>query len=180
MHLYADASESLGWGAFWSGCWLQALWSLNQSGKPIVWKELFAIVNAVNTWGYLWAKQKILFHCDNQAVVDIWHRGSTHDSETMALVCFLYFCAARYDINVVITYISGIDNCTADSLSRFQLHCFRELAPEAHPLLWSHPCMAKPILFTSVRQFIFLGVAPPTRQTYNSGIKFIFTVLLSI
>ena len=134
MHLYADASESLGWGAFWSGCWLQALWSLNQSGKPIVWKELFAIVNAVNTWGYLWAKQKILFHCDNQAVVDIWHRGSTHDSETMALVCFLYFCAARYDINVVITYISGIDNCTADSLSRFQLHCFRELAPEAHPL----------------------------------------------
>ena len=67
-------------------------------------------------------------------VVDIWHRGSTHDSETMALVRFLCFCAARYDINVVITYISGIDNCIADSLSRFQLHRFRELAPEAHPL----------------------------------------------
>ena len=45
MHLYTDASGSLGWGAFWSGHWLQAPWSLNQSEKPIVWKELFAIVS---------------------------------------------------------------------------------------------------------------------------------------
>ena len=28
----------------------------------------------------------------------------------MALVRLLYFCAACYDINVVITHISGIDN----------------------------------------------------------------------
>ena len=79
------------------------------------------------------AKQKILFHGDNQAVVDIWRRGSTRDSETMALVRLLYFCAARYDINVVIIHISGVDNCIADSLSRFQLHHFQALAPEAHP-----------------------------------------------
>ena len=96
----------------------------------------------------------------------------------MALVHFLYFFAAHYDINVVITHISGIDNCIADSLSRFQQHRFRELAPEAHPLL--DPVHGRAHPFTSVRQFIFLGVAPPTRQTYNSGIKFIFTVLLSI
>ena len=150
MHLYTATSGSLGWGAFWSGRWLQASWSLNHLGKPIVWKELFAIVNAVNTWGYLWAKQKILFHCDN---LDIWHRRSTPDSETMALV---RFCAVCYDkiINVVITHISGIDNCIADSLSRFQLqyivsenwlqkltHC---LIPSVHGL------------FTSLRQFTFL------------------------
>ena len=133
MHLYTDASGSLGWGAFWSGHWLQAPWSLNQSEKHIVWKELFAIVNAVNTRGHLWAKQKILFHCDNQAVVDIWHRGSACDSKTMALVHLLYFCAAHYDINVVIIHISGVDNCIADFLSRFQLHRFQALAPEAHP-----------------------------------------------
>ena len=91
MYLYTDASGSLGWGAFWSGRWLQASWSPVQSAKPILWKELFAIVNAVNTWGPLWAKQKILFHCDNQAVVEIWHKGTTRDSETMALVRLLYF-----------------------------------------------------------------------------------------
>ena len=66
-------------------------------------------------------------------VVEIWCKGSTRDPETMALVCLLYFCAARYDINVVITHISGIDNCIADSLSRFQQHRFQVLAPGAQP-----------------------------------------------
>ena len=133
MHLYTDASGSLGWGAFWPGGWLQASWSLNQLGKPIVVKSFLLLSMLWTLGGYLWAKQKILFHYDDQAVVDILHRRSTRDSETMALVRFLYFCAAHYDINVVITYISGIDNCIADSLSCFQLHRFRELAPEAHP-----------------------------------------------
>ena len=110
MNLYTDASGSEGWGAFWSGRWLQSHWLPAQLVKPILWKELFTIVNAVNTWGHQWAKQKILFHCDNEAVVEIWCKGSTRDSETMALVRLLYFCAARYDINVVITHISGIDN----------------------------------------------------------------------
>ena len=79
------------------------------------------------------AKQKILFHCDNEAVVEIWCKGSARDPETMALVRLLYFCAARYDINVVITHISSIDNCIADSLSRFQQHGFQVLAPGAQP-----------------------------------------------
>ena len=99
---------------------------------PILWKELFAIVSAVNSWGHQWAKQKILFHCDNKEVVTIWSKGSTRDPETMALVHLLYFCAARYNITIVITHISGIDNSIADSLSRFQQHRFQALAPAAH------------------------------------------------
>ena len=86
MNLYTDASGSEGWGAFWCGRWLQAGWSLAQSIRPILWKELFAVVNAINMWGHQWAKQKILLHCDNEAVVEIWHKGSTHNTETMALV----------------------------------------------------------------------------------------------
>ena len=49
MNLYTDASGSEGWGAFWSGRWLQSHWSPAQSVKSILWKKLFAIVNAVNT-----------------------------------------------------------------------------------------------------------------------------------
>ena len=132
MKLYIDASGTEGWDAFRSGRWLQACWSPSQADMVILWKELFAIVSAVNSWGHQWAKQKILFHCDNEAVVTIWRKGSTRDPETMALVCLLYFCAARYNINIVITHISGIDNSIADSLSRFQQHRFQALAPAAH------------------------------------------------
>ena len=45
---------------------LQAHWSPAQAVKTILWKELFAIVNAVNTWGHHWAKQRILFHEDDE------------------------------------------------------------------------------------------------------------------
>ena len=133
INLYTDASGSEGWGAFWSGRWIQARWSPAQAVQSILWKELFAIVNSVNTWGHQWAKQKILFHCDNKAVVDIWCKGSTRDPGTMALVRLLYFCAARCNINIITTHISSSNNCIAVSLSHFQIHRFQALAPEAQP-----------------------------------------------
>ena len=36
--------------------------------------------------------------------LDIWCRDLVHKPETMALVHFSAFCAARYDINAVITH----------------------------------------------------------------------------
>jgi len=49
----------------------------------------------------------------------------------MALVCMLYFCAARHNIHVIITHIDGTTNCIADALSHFQVQHFRKLATEA-------------------------------------------------
>ena len=95
MQLFTDASGTNGWGAYWSGKWLQGRWSETQLQMDITWKELFAIVMAVHTWGALWQRQKILIHCDNLPVVAIWESGSTRAKETMALVRLLYYCAAR-------------------------------------------------------------------------------------
>ena len=93
LHLYTDASGLHGWGAYWDGRWRQSRWSSLQSKMDITWKEVFTIVLVVHTWGSFWSRQKILFHYDNQAVVDIRSRGSTHAPHTMALVRVLYFCA---------------------------------------------------------------------------------------
>ena len=99
-----------------------------------MWKELFAITAAVNTWGHHWARKKVLFHCDNQAVVDIWKTGTTKSADIMAPVRMLYFCAAKYNINGIIIHIAGVNNANADALSRFQVTRFRQLAPHAAPL----------------------------------------------
>ena len=143
MQLFTDASGSKGWGAFWSNHWLQSEWSPEQSAQDIVWKELYAIVSAVNTWGHLWSKRKILFHCDN-TVVDIWQKGSTHYKEIMALVRLLYFCATRHNIHIMISHIAGINNNIADAISRFQMELFRTLAPAAN--LQPDPIRALPTL----------------------------------
>ena len=102
----------------------------------IVWKELFAITAAVNSWGHHWARKKVLFNCDNQTVVDIWKTGTTvtKSADIMALVRMLYFCATKYNINVIIIHIASVNNAIADTLSRFQVTHFRQLAPHAAPL----------------------------------------------
>ena len=73
--------------------------------------------------------QKVLFHRHNQTFVDIWKTGTTKSADTMALVRLLYFCAAKYNVNVIITYIAGVNNAIADALSRFPVTHFRQLAP---------------------------------------------------
>ena len=85
----------------------------------------------MNIWGYRWPRKKVLVHCDNQAVVDIWKKETTNCPEVMAFVCMLYFCAAQYSIHVLVTHIVGTDNSIADALSCFQVHRFRQLAPGA-------------------------------------------------
>ena len=46
----------------------------------------------------------------------------------------LYFIAAQYNVNVMITHIPGTSNLSANALSDFQNFHFRQLAPEAQPL----------------------------------------------
>ena len=76
MELFTDASGNEGWGAYWAGQWISDHWTTAQGEMSIAWKELYAITIAVNTWGTLWQRRKILIHCDNQTVVSVWEKGS--------------------------------------------------------------------------------------------------------
>ena len=132
MELYTDASN-LGYGAYWAGKWFNNTWTTPQAHHTIAWKELFAILVACSTWGALWARKRIVFHCDNAAVVAIWQRGSCRCPHLMALVRHLFFLAANGHYHVGISHIPGVNNCIADHLSRFSMHAFRHAAPQADP-----------------------------------------------
>ena len=135
MQLHTDASNT-GYGAFWAGKWFNSTWSPAQLSLSIAWKELYAILVACATWGSQWKGMRILFHCDNAAVVQIWQRGSCKCRELMVLVRTLFFLAAKGEYHVSISHIPGIQNTIADHLSRFSMQAFRLAAPHAQPL----PC----------------------------------------
>ena len=130
FQLYTDASQ-LGYGCYWRGHWLSGLWSKHQLKHDIQWKELFAILIAANAWGSQWGRKRLLVHCDNHAVVDIWHRGTSKQAALMHLVRALFFTAATYNFTLLLQHIQGVDNSIADALSRSQFHRFRGLAPQA-------------------------------------------------
>ena len=54
----------------------------------------------------------------------IWKAGTTKSADTMALVHMLYFCVARYNINVIIIHFAGVNNIIADAISGFQVTHF--------------------------------------------------------
>ena len=158
MELYTDASGSHGFGAYYRGAWFRGDWQSNQtleSGKSIAWKELFAAVVAGLTWGKHWAGKRVLFHCDNQSVLDVWQQGSARCLNLMALVRRLFFTAANNNFTVIIRHIPGSSNVIADALSGAQMPKFHALAPLAAPRLTPLPAEALTIGFPDQQRHSF-------------------------
>ena len=61
-------------------------------------------------------------------------KGVYWQPEIMALVCMLYFCAARFDIHVMVTHIAATTNVIADAISHIQIGHFNLLVPNAADL----------------------------------------------
>ena len=135
LQIFTDASSTLGYGAFWNGAWFSHPWPSHLAQNTIEWKELYAVVMACETWGAHWSRKRILFHCDNQAIVSVWESGLSRSTSLMHLVRALFWVAANNNFTVLLRHIPGIDNSIADALSRLQLPRFRGLAPHArlHP-----------------------------------------------
>ena len=85
--VFTDASGSLGF-VYWQGQWFSGQWGPHQQPIKVLiaWQRLFVIVLAARVWGGAWSHNKILFHCDNLAVVEVWEKQSMRDKVIMQLV----------------------------------------------------------------------------------------------
>ena len=88
--------------------------------------------------GHLLKMSEDPFPLDSRGVVDIWEKGSTRASQTMALVCLLYFCAAYHNINLCIVHVPGVCNDIADSLSLGQIQKASPTGKSATSLYGQH------------------------------------------
>ena len=133
LSLYTDASGSHGYGAYYHGAWLRADWLPHQSSHDIQWKELYAIVIAVITWGHNWTGKRIRFNCDNKSIVQSWAKGSSKNRAVMSLLRHLFLVAARGQFTISMAHIPGSRNTVADALSRNKMVLFHNLSPQADP-----------------------------------------------
>ena len=141
LDLYTDASGGLGFGAYFEGHWTMGPWpeKIQSSKIDIMYKELFPIVLSLLLWGESFKNSRVVFHCDNAAVVAIVNKQSTPHKLSMGLLRLLvYFCLIN---NIVFRakHIPGKSNGIADALSRFQLKRFKILAPQADKVITAIP-----------------------------------------
>ena len=132
--IQTDASGAWRCGAFYNGLWLQWQWPSTWISVSIMAKELVPILLSCAVWGPHLAKHSIRIQCDNLSLVTAISKGSSKDTEVMHLLRSLWFFVAFYDIRLQCEHISGVLNCTADHLSRNNMHSFFLLHPQVSPL----------------------------------------------
>ena len=126
-----DASGSWGCGAQFKDHWFQYAWPDGWLTVGIMAKELVPIVIGCAVWGPLLVKKDTELKCDNQGLVDAVNKGSSKDEMVMHLLRCLWFFTAFFNIRVTATHIRGVDNSSADMLSRNQAECFLSTNPQA-------------------------------------------------
>ncbi|XP_055335738.1 uncharacterized protein LOC129586500 [Paramacrobiotus metropolitanus] len=133
LHLYTDASATLGLGAFYQNEWFQLRWPkwILQRPPSIEYLEMVPILLAAIVWGRNLWRRKIIFHTDNAGAVEAWARLRSSSPGVLDLMRRLTRAAADNNFTLTLKHVRGVDNGIADALSRFQTERFRKLAPQA-------------------------------------------------
>ncbi|KAL9951074.1 hypothetical protein ACROYT_G043670 [Oculina patagonica] len=129
LNLFTDAAGSIGFGAVFANHWCCGKWPSDWLNKNIAFLEFYPIVLSLYLWGHLIQNRCILFFTDNEALVYIINKQSCRDRDLMFFVRKLVSVCLKYNILFKAKHVPGVCNKLADSLSRLQIHTFKQLAP---------------------------------------------------
>lgn len=107
--------------------------------RDITYLELIPIALAIFLWESEFENKKLLFHCDNAAVVSIINKKSSKSDRVVSLLRYIVYCSLSLNRQLKEKHIlvSSINNTITDALSRGQVDRFNKAAPDSDP--W--PCM---------------------------------------
>ena len=117
LHLYSDASK-YGYGVTFGKAWFQGTWSPRWQQFDITVLELYPIYMAMAIFGESLAHHKVVFHCDNQAIVAILNKQTSKSKPIMNIVRPLVCILLSHDILFKAQHIPGVSNDLCDMLSR--------------------------------------------------------------
>ena len=117
-------------GAHFNKQWTYAKWPINfvKDYQPsIEFLELYGLAVAV----YIWAKQlentRALVFCDNEAVVYMINNSSSSCKQCMKLIRGIILKGLKFNFRIFARHFRSEENEVADSLSRLQFQCFKQL-----------------------------------------------------
>ena len=114
--------------------------------------ELLALMICVKLWSCCFSNKKIMLKCDNQSTVAVLNSGSTKDSFMQCCLREILFFAARYNFEVRAVYFPGVDNRTADVLSRWHTDSSFEKLFFELPVIKDQDCNEK-YVYTGLFEF---------------------------
>ena len=136
IQLHTDAASTAGFSVVYKTHWLSSKWPEQMPTIPdnlssMAFRELYPIVVASYLFAQEWKGKKIMFVCDNQAVVSILRKGRSKCGYIMRLMRTLTWLSLVNNFYFSSMYIESKKNIAADLLSRFQIDKFKELCSDA-------------------------------------------------
>ena len=71
-------------------------------------RELYPIVVAAYLWGHLWNKKRILFHGNNEAVLNVGNKGRSRVHDILKLMRMLTLLSVKQNFTVQCRHIPGV------------------------------------------------------------------------
>ena len=121
--------SDLGYGGVLGHDWFMEEFTEQQRSLTIAWRELYAILIACTIWGPNFASKRLTILCDNLAIVYCVNAGSSKCPNIMVLIRALFLLACKYNFELRLTHVPGIENIGPDRLSRLDLIAFRRHDP---------------------------------------------------
>lgn len=134
LHLYSDASKTVGHGAVMGSQWFYGTWESSLKLCNIVILELIPIVIALHVFSDRLRNQYLTIHTDNMALVYIINNQTSKCKQTMHLVRKLVLQALKINLCVHAVHVRSLDNTVCDLLSRFKIKEAKEIAPHLDDL----------------------------------------------
>ena len=130
---------------------LQLVLSLDKTKEEIILLWRICQFDRYRNRDYLLKNQRIIVHCDNQAVVAMINNSSSSCKNCMYLLRLLTLNNLVHNRRVFAVYVSSKDNDLADALSRLQFDCFWKLAS---PKMNKQPCKVSELVWPPTKKWI--------------------------
>ena len=88
---------------------------------------MFPIVVSISIWASQLENKCILFHTDNQGLVEVINKKTTKDKKLLALLRALVLQCLKHNILFRAIHVPGVLNVNADALLRLQVAKFKSL-----------------------------------------------------
>ena len=132
-HIFTDASGTKGIGGIFGSRWFSSRLPRRLRDRDIQYKELFAVLHALLCWGPDLSGKHVIFHVDNQAVVQALLNLSNRSTPVAELLRRFLNLTCHLDLSFSAIWLSSSQNALADSASRFQYAHLFDLAPYLNP-----------------------------------------------
>lgn len=167
-------------------------WPIHFHREHINWLELRALEMAAWHFAAVWPGLRILFACDNQAVVDIINSGTSRNPRQADIMRRLALLGAVFDFQFRAVHIPGAKNVWADCLSRLVCDKLSTLWLEPDFIL-SLPSLStlssletreKCIALANANSFSSLGAShipsEPARKIYDQLLRQVHSLIPSL